>query len=77
MTKEESKEENTLGDQTVSPFPMGKLNIKLKENQENAQKSERELTEPDENIAEETKIEDSNPFGEAVSSGRNSFTCGK
>ena len=35
------------------------------------------MTEPDENIAEETKIEDSNPFGEAVSSGRNSFTCGK
>ena len=79
MKKEESKEENTLGDPTVNPFPIGKLDIKLKENQENAQKSEREFAGADENenIAEETKDEDSNPFGEAVSSNRNSFTCGK
>ena len=77
MKKEESKEENTLGDPTVNPFPIGKLDIKLNENQENAQKSEREFSEADENPAEETKDEDSNPFGEAVSSGRNSTTCGK
>ena len=82
MKKNESKEEIVQGDFSVNPFPLGEIENEAYENQEYAPvvavQSERdgEFAIADENIAEETKLEDSssNPFGEAVSSARNSFS---